>query len=146
MILGIGNEMRGDDGLGSVLAQELSNLEDKNITIFDGKTVPENFTGAIKRETPSHIIILDAVEMGEPPGHVKLVFKEEIANYSISTHAMPLSFLINYLETTTSAKIMLMGIQPKNMDLIDEMSPEIHESLNYVLKMFKHALKNLKKS
>jgi hydrogenase maturation protease len=83
--------------------------------------------------------------MGEPPGHVKLVFKEEIANYSISTHAMPLSFLINYLETTTSAKIMLMGIQPKDMDLIDEMSPEIHESLNYVLKMFGHTLKNLKK-
>lgn len=146
MILGIGNEMRGDDGLGSVLAQELSNLEDKNITIFDGKTVPENFTGAIKRETPSHIIILDAVEMGETPGHVKLVFKEEIANYSISTHAMPLSFLINYLETTTSAKIMLMGIQPKDMDLIDKMSPEIHESLNYVLKLFKHTLKKLKKS
>jgi len=145
VILGIGNEMRGDDGLGSVLAQELSNLEDRHITIFDGKTVPENFTGAIKRETPSHIIILDAVEMGEPPGHVKLVFKEEIANYSISTHAMPLSFLINYLETTTSAKIMLMGIQPKDMDLIDEMSPEIHESLNYVLKMFGHTLKNLKK-
>lgn len=146
MILGIGNEMRGDDGLGSVLAQELSNLEDKNITIFDGKTVPENFTGAIKRETPSHIIIVDAVEMDETPGHVKLVFKEEIANYSISTHAMPLSFLINYLETTTSAKIMLMGIQPKDMDLIDNMSPEIHESLNYVLKLFKHTLKNLKKS
>jgi hydrogenase 3 maturation protease len=146
VILGIGNEMRGDDGLGSVLAQELSNLEDKNITIFDGKTVPENFTGAIKRETPSHIIIVDAVEMDETPGHVKLVFKEEIANYSISTHAMPLSFLINYLETTTSAKIMLMGIQPKDMDLIDNMSPEIHESLNYVLKLFKHTLKNLKKS
>ena len=85
MILGIGNEMRGDDGLGSVLAQELSKLKGKNITIFDGKTVPENFTGAIKRETPSHIIILDAVEMDELPG--QLVFKEEIANYSISTHA-----------------------------------------------------------
>ena len=136
--------MRGDDGLGSVLAQELSNLEDNNIAIFDGKTVPENFTGAIKRENPSHIIILDAVEMDEPPGHVKLVFKEEIANYSISTHAMPLSFLINYLETTTSAKIMLMGIQPKNMDLIDIISPEIQESLNKVLELFKYTLENFK--
>lgn len=144
VILGIGNEIRGDDGLGSVLAQELSNLEDNNITIFDGKTVPENFTGAIKRENPSHIIILDAVEMDEPPGHVKLVFKEEIANYSISTHAMPISFLINYLETTTSAKIMLMGIQPKNMDLIDKISPEIQESLNKVLELFKYTLENFK--
>ena len=138
--MGIGNEMRGDDGLGSVLAQELSKLKGKNITIFDGKTVPENFTGAIKRENPSHIIILDAVEMDELPGHVKLVFKEEIANYSISTHALPLSILIKYLETTTSAQTMLIGIQPKEMDLIDKISPEIRKSLNKVLKLLEYSL------
>lgn len=142
MILGIGNDMRGDDGLGSILAQKLSILENENITVFDGKTVPENFTGAIKKEIPSHIILLDAVEMNKPPGHIKLVSKEEIANYSISTHAMPLSFLIKYLESTTPAEIMLMGIQPDNMDLICEISPKIQESLNYVLKLFKHVLKN----
>jgi hydrogenase 3 maturation protease len=141
VILGIGNEMRGDDGLGSILAQKLATLENKNITIFDGKTVPENFTGAIKRETSSHIILLDAVEMNEPPGHIKLVAKEKIANYSISTHAMPLSFLIKYLESTTPAEIMLLGIQPDNMDLICEVSPKIQESINYVLKLFNHVLK-----
>jgi hydrogenase 3 maturation protease len=141
VILGIGNEMRGDDGLGSILAQKLANLKNRNITVFDGKTVPENFTGAIKKETPSHIILLDAVEMNEPPGHIKLVTKEEIANYSISTHAMPLSFLIKYLESTTPAEIMLLGIQPENMDLICEISPKIQESLNYVLTLFNHEFK-----
>jgi len=141
VILGIGNDMRGDDGLGSILAQELSILENENITVFDGKTVPENFTGAIKREIPSHILLLDAVEMNEEPGHIRLVMKEEIANYSVSTHAMPLSFLIKYLESTTSAEIMLLGIQPENMNLICEVSPKIQESLNYVLKFFNHVLK-----
>lgn len=141
MILGIGNEIRGDDGLGSILAQKLSIIENKNITVFDGKSVPENFTGAIKREIPSHILLLDAVEMNEEPGHIRLVMKEEIAKYSVSTHAMPLSFLIKYLESTTSAEIMLLGIQPENMDLICELSPKIQESLNYVLKLFNHVLK-----
>ncbi len=143
MILGIGNEMRGDDGLGSILAQKLSIIEKKNITVFDGKSVPENFTGVIKRETPSHIIILDAVEMNKEPGHIRFVMKEEIANYSVSTHAMPLSFLVKYLESTTSAEIMLLGIQPENMDLICELSPNIQESLNYVLKLFNHVLKTI---
>lgn len=133
--------MRGDDGLGSILAQKLSIIEKKNITVFDGKSVPENFTGVIKRETPSHIIILDAVEMNKEPGHIRFVMKEEIANYSVSTHAMPLSFLVKYLESTTSAEIMLLGIQPENMDLICELSPNIQESLNYVLKLFNHVLK-----
>lgn len=144
MVLGIGNEMRGDDALGSILAQKLLILENKNITVFDGKTVPENFTGAIKRETPSHIILLDAVEMNEQPGHIKLVAKEDIANYSISTHAMPLSFLIKYLESTTPAEIILLGIQPENMDLICEISPKIQESINYVLRLFNQVLKTFR--
>ncbi|WP_292614401.1 hydrogenase maturation peptidase HycI [Methanobacterium sp. BAmetb5] len=136
VILGIGNEMRGDDGLGSVLAQKLVPYEKENLTVFDGKTVPENFTGAIKREAPSHIIILDAVKMNESPGHIRLVAKEEIGNYSISTHALPLSFLIKYLESTHPAKIMLMGIQPQNMDLNHPISPEIQKSMDYVYRLF----------
>ena len=143
VILGIGNELRGDDAIGSVLAQEMSKLflEKESITIIDGKTVPENFTGTIKRETPSHIILLDAVEMNKTPGQIKLVKKDEIENYNISTHAMPLSFLIKYLESTSSAKIILLGIQPKEMDLTNEISSEVQTSANYILKLFHAILK-----
>lgn len=138
VILGIGNELRGDDALGSILARELAVLfqENDNVTVFDGGAVPENFTGAIRKEEPSHIIILDAVDMNEPPGHIRLVKKDEIANYSISTHAMPLSFLIKYLESTSSADITLLGIQPKNMNLIQETSPEVKKSIEHVIGIF----------
>jgi hydrogenase 3 maturation protease len=143
VVLGIGNDMRGDDALGSVLAQEMSKsfLENENITVFDGKTVPENFTGAIRRENPSHIILLDAVEMNETPGYIKLVSKEEIVNYGISTHAMPLSFLIKYLESTCPAEMILLGIQPKDMNLMNEISSEVQNSTDYVLKLFNIVLK-----
>ncbi len=143
VIMGIGNEMRGDDAIGSVLAQEMSKLflEKERITIIDGKTVPENFTGTIKRETPSHIILLDAVEMNKTPGQIKLVKKDEIENYNISTHAMPLSFLIKYLESTSSAKIILLGIQPKEMDLTNEISSEVQTSANYIVELFHAILK-----
>lgn len=142
MILGIGNDMRGDDALGSVLAQKMSNLfsENKDVVIFDGKTVPENFTGAIKRENPSHIILLDAVKMKETPGYIKFVNKEEIANYSISTHAMPLSFFIKYLESTSPSELILLGIQPKDMNLICEISSEVQKSMGYVLELFNTVL------
>jgi hydrogenase 3 maturation protease len=135
VILGIGNEMRGDDGLGPVMAQKLAPYEKENFTVFDAKTVPENFTGAIKKEAPSHMIILDAVDMNEAPGHIRLVNKEEIANYNISTHAMSLSFLIKYLESTHPVKIILLGIQPKNMDLNRGISPEIQKSMDYIYRL-----------
>jgi hydrogenase 3 maturation protease len=143
VILGIGNDLRGDDAIGSVLAQEMSKifLEKDKIAVFDGKTVPENFTGAIKRENPSHIILLDAVKMRETPGHIKLVKKEQIGNYNLSTHAMPLSFLIKYLESTSPAEIILIGIQPKDMNLINEMSKEVQNSANFILKLFLTILK-----
>jgi hydrogenase 3 maturation protease len=143
VLLGIGNDMRGDDAVGSVLAQELSKLLDENgsVAVFDGKTVPENFTGAIKKEKPSHIIMLDAVEMNETTGNIKLVSKEEIANYSISTHAMPLSFLIKYLESTCPAEMILLGIQPGNMNLINKMTPEVEKSASDVLDVFNNILK-----
>lgn len=62
--------MRGDDAVGTVLAQKLAKIftENEKITVFDGKTVPENFTGAIRKERPSHIILVDAVDMNKNQG------------------------------------------------------------------------------
>jgi hydrogenase 3 maturation protease len=144
VVLGIGNDMRGDDALGSLLARKLSNLlkDNQDVTVYDAGTVPENFTGAIKKDNPSHIILIDAVDMKETPGFIRLITKDEIANYSISTHALPLSFLIRYLESTGTAHTLLLGIQPKNMDLSDEISIEVEKSITYLLKLLDRLIKS----
>ncbi|BAW31285.1 MAG TPA: hydrogenase maturation peptidase HycI [Methanothermobacter sp.] len=137
LILTVGNELRGDDGLGPAIAKKLSKNRKENLTVIDGGTVPENFTGKIKMEDPSHIIIIDAVEMGAEPGTIKIIKKDEIANYNISTHAMPLSFLIEYLKTHKDYKITLIGIQPKKLEFSTKISKPVKESmekLNSILK------------
>lgn len=138
VILGIGNEIKGDDALGSIISQKTSKLFDKNenIVVFDGGTVPENYTGLIRKENPTHIILVDAVDMKKEPGHIRVVEKEEIANYNISTHAMPISFLIKYLETTVNAQIILVGVQPKNMELAEGISKEVEKSIEKVVSTF----------
>ncbi len=138
VILGIGNEIRGDDSLGSVIAQRLSKFFDgqDDVVVLDGGTVPENYTSLIRRENPTHIILFDAVDMKKKPGFVRIVKKEEITSYNISTHAMPLSFLIKYLESTTGAKIILIGIQPKNLDITQTTSKEVEESIENVVSVF----------
>ena len=143
--MGIGNEIKGDDALGSLIAQKTSKLfhENENVVIFDGGTVPENYTGLIRKENPTHIILVDAVDMKKEPGYIRVVKKEEIANYNISTHAMPISFLIKYMETTVDAQIILVGIQPKSMVLAEEISKEVKESIDEVvdtlLKLARHS-------
>jgi hydrogenase 3 maturation protease len=144
VILGIGNQIRGDDALGSIIAQRLSELYRKNdqIVVFDGGMVPENYLGPIKKENPSHVVLIDAVDMKQNPGFIRIVKKEEIVKYHISTHAMPISFLIKYLETENNVKIILIGIQPKKMDLTQEISKEIENSIEKILKILTSLLKN----
>lgn len=134
VILGIGNQLRGDDFAGSLVAKKLGQaLKKEYITVFDGGTVPENFTGMIKKEDPSHLILIDAADMGKPPGYIKIIKKNEISQYNISTHAMPLSFLIKYLEHSIEVDTILIGIQPKEMELVEAVSPEVDASVTFLV-------------
>ena len=103
--------MRGDDAIGPIIARKLNVIfkKQKDFIVINAETVPENYTGLIRKEEPSHIIFIDAVEMNRNPGEIKLIESNEIANYSISTHAMPISFMIKYIESFTDAKILLIG-------------------------------------
>jgi hydrogenase 3 maturation protease len=142
IFLCIGNEMRGDDSAGPLIAQKLEETLGKkpNILIINAGTVPENYTGVIRQENPSLIILVDAVEMNSDPGTLRLVKSDEIANYSISTHAMPLSFMIKYLKSFSKAEIILIGIQPKNLEMSNHISPElqigIDKLVNHLQKIF----------
>lgn len=118
VILGIGNDIRGDDGLGQYIVNKLDKkINNDNIEIINAKTVPENFTGKIRSIDPSHVLIVDAVIMDEKPGTIRLVKKEEVSSVSISTHSMSLSYLVKYLELKKPYNILFIGIQPENMNL-----------------------------
>jgi hydrogenase 3 maturation protease len=141
IFLCIGNDMRGDDALGPLIAKSLVKLfqNQNDIIIINAETVPENYTGLIRKENPSHIIFIDAVEMKMIPGTIKLVKCDKITDYNISTHAMPLSFLIKYLESFTDANILLIGIQPKNMEMSHRISNEVKIALDELTKIIKNS-------
>lgn len=139
IILCIGNDMRGDDAAGPIVAEKLEHeilsCPDKypDIRVVNAATVPENYTGLIRSESPSHIIFVDAVEMGQDPGSLRLVYEDEIANYSISTHAMPLSFMIKYLKSFSDAEVILVGIQPKSLEMFEGVSDELKDGIEYLM-------------
>jgi hydrogenase 3 maturation protease len=141
IFLCIGNDMRGDDGLGPLMARNLTKLfkNQSELLVINAETVPENYSGLIRKENPSHIIFIDAVEMKMSPGSIKLVKCEEIAEYNISTHAMPLSFIIKYLESFTDAKILLIGIQPKNMEMSNPISKEVKSGVEELTRIINNS-------
>ena len=118
IVLGVGNELKSDDGVGPFIINKLidENIEKDNLLFINAETVPENFTGKIRKENPSHVIIVDACLMGENPGEIKIVDKDDFANIGISTHSMSLSYFVKYLERDTDFKVTFVGIEPETMD------------------------------
>ena len=140
IVLGVGNELKCDDGIGPYIINKLKeeNIEDKNKLLFiDGKTVPENFTGKIRKEKPTHLIIVDACLMGGKPGDINIVNKYDFANIGISTHSMSLSFFVRYLEKDNDIQIIFVGIEPESMDFADNPTPDVENAANEFINTLK---------
>lgn len=118
IILGIGNELKYDDGAGPFIVSRLSKeISKENIILINAQTVPENFTGKIRKENPSHIIIIDACLMGLNPGDYQIVNSDEFSNIGISTHSMSLSYFVKFLNQDN---VIFLGIEPQSLELIDQ--------------------------
>jgi hydrogenase 3 maturation protease len=142
LVFTIGNSMRGDDGLGPLLSDtlydKLVKITDKdtdNIFLLNTESTPENHTHEIRNLKPSHIIIIDAVEFDAKPGEMLIIDKNQIDTFNVSTHSMPISFIINFIEETIGSKIMTVGIQPKQMNLNNIISDEVKKSVDELTDM-----------
>lgn len=135
LILGVGNELKCDDGVGPFI---VDNLDEKdNVICINAKTVPENFTGKIRKEQPSHVIIVDACLMGGEAGDIKIVDKDDFVNIGISTHSMSLSYFVKYLERDNDFKIIFVGIEPETMDWGEKPTEQVEKTAYYFIDLLK---------
>lgn len=110
-IMCIGNREGGDDAVGPYIADK---LKDSDIEVIDCGTVPENYTGVIKKYNPNNLVIVDAADMGLKSGEFRIIPKEKVGVMHISTHGIPVSVLIKYLEQYVK-KIIFIGVQPEKI-------------------------------
>ena len=134
VILGIGNELRGDDGAGAALAESLRGKV--RAEVINGGEVPESYTGKVKEFNPEIIIVADAVDMGEKPGSVSLIERDKLADFpATSTHNIPLKVLADYLHAETGAAVLLLAVQPRSTAFGAALSPEVAASLGAIEKL-----------
>jgi hydrogenase 3 maturation protease len=127
VVMGIGNPCRGDDAAGSMVAQQISDAP--GVRVIDAQDVPESYFRQVVSEGPDTVVLIDAVDLGSAPGSVALLDKDQVAGYWPSTHRMPLSLLMDYLERETHARIFLIAIQPRHTAFLQPMSGEVHASV-----------------
>ncbi len=137
VIVGIGNIMKGDDGLGPALVKRLDG-KIKAVCIDTG-LAPENHTGRITKENPDTVLLVDATHLDLPPGRYEILKPKDILKSGFTTHDISPAMFIEYLRSRTEANIFLLGVQPKNLSLGDEMSDSVKKALDEVEKLIKEA-------
>ena len=143
LIVCLGNELRGDDGIGEYIAKLLvnENLSDK---VLDLGMSPEALIGSSKITKHRKLIFIDAISANLPPGTVVFGEIEELEKRPIllTTHTVPLSLIVKYLRLTIpSLKAYLIGIQVKRveigMGISDEVLKSGREVANLILSLVK---------
>lgn len=129
VIIGIGNTLRGDDGVGSLLA---SWIKDKiPYTVYDVATSPENYLGKIIKDKPDNLVIIDAVDFGAKPGEFSLLEAQDLkATNLFCTHNASIGLTINYLQSNLKVDIIILIIQPKTILFSENLSPEVNATLD----------------
>jgi len=87
------------------------------LKLFSCGVTPENYTGEIKRFKPSHILIVDALDMAKEAGEISIIdAKKKSVNVSFSTHGLPIKMLMDYLTQSLGCRIVSIGIQPESIE------------------------------
>ncbi len=138
-VLGIGNDLRRDDGLGPFIIGSL-NIEHPSVMLENVGSVPEAFARPIAEFGADRVILVDAADMRKPVGHAELVTRDRIGGIAISTHHMPLSFLMMYLEQETGAQTVLLGVQPQNIDFGEGLTTEVERVARDLVRLLEQIL------
>ncbi len=139
-VLGIGNDMRRDDGVGLYIINRLE--ADRSVVMIENVgSVPEAFTRPLLEFGAERIILIDAADMGLPPGSVRLINKEHISSVALTTHSLPLSFLMMYFEQETHARTILLGIQPESIDFGEGLTPVVFDTAENLIIILNRLIK-----
>ena len=135
IVLGIGNRLGGDDAAGNCVIDILNRrrrganaLLPAEIMAIDTGTAPESYTSFIRQHRPDLLILVDAADMGLPPGALRTITPEKISILSFSTHHMPLSMFIAYVREFCG-KVLLIGVQPERTEVGSGISKAVRKSI-----------------
>ncbi len=133
-ILGVGNELRGDDAIGPALVNALQGKI--AATLIDAGDTPEDYWAVLEAIHPEVVLIVDAVALGSAPGDVALVEIAQLAGTRLTTHNTSIALLAQALRERTACDVLVIGIQPQELSLGMPMSQRVRATLDCLVHLF----------
>jgi hydrogenase maturation protease len=138
VVIGVGNPLMGDDGLGVAAVQRLRGWRfDPPVQVIDGGTWGMNLLPFI--EDAERVLFLDAIDVGAPPGTAIVLERDEIpralANNKVSPHQVDVRevLALSELRGTLPDAVAAIGLQPSVVELGTSLSPELDPRLDEML-------------
>jgi hydrogenase maturation protease len=130
VIIGLGNPLRGDDGVGVRVAQVLAmQALPGDVEVVDGGTQGLGIVNLM--EGRQRVILVDAANVGRAPGEFVLFRLDEVGllgdDHSISIHSAGLrdALLLAQALQILPDEVLIVGIQPAHLEWDGGLSPEV---------------------
>ncbi|PMP93678.1 MAG: HyaD/HybD family hydrogenase maturation endopeptidase [Thermodesulfobacterium geofontis] len=146
VVLGIGNILLSDEGVGVKVVQDLESQYafPENVELVDGGVGSFSLLPYI--ESAKKLLVIDAISGGKPPGTI-YKFKDEEIPYQVieklSTHELNFSDILNLakLRGKYPEELVIIGIEPQSLELkvglTDTVKQNYKKLLNEVLDQLK---------
>jgi len=133
-VLGIGNTLLRDEGVGCHVAHALEDIHLTDVKIIDGGTCPDVLHFL---EDTDKLIIVDAVKGGGTPGQIYRFHLEDITLEQkpfLSLHDLGLvdSLMLTQLCHNISEAVII-GVEPKEINWGLELSPELQGKMPQII-------------
>ena len=140
LILGLGNPLLGDEGIGVRVIEELKGLQlPDGVEAVEGGTAGVGLVGLM--EGYQRVIIVDAADMGHPPGRVvrftPLEVQFKTAEAPLSLHQIGLGEVLALAEALEAApaEVIIIGVQPGRIEAGVGLSPEVEGAIPQIIGM-----------
>ncbi len=147
LVLGVGNILLGDEGIGVHVVRELE--EEKlsgNVELMDAGTGLFSIAHLLKKR--KKVIVIDAAKGGEEPGTIYRILPSQIKNEHnkiLSMHEIGLRECLTTLEQEgVSQDIVIIGIEPDLIDWGIQLSSRLQQKLPEIIRAVLSEISNCK--
>ncbi len=133
-VLGIGNILLSDEGLGVVAVKRFAEEYEfpESVKIMDGGTLGIDLMYFL--EGTEKFLVVDAVAGGKPPGTFYKIKNDDVKKYfknKVSMHELGFQEVMALMELRgfPIKEIVILGLEPKSFATSLELSPEVEEKI-----------------
>lgn len=134
LIIGIGNPLRCDDGVGSLIAERLMafpGLQIENLALR-----PDACLDLLTDCRPRQLVVFDAADFSGAAGELRLIDRVRLHDHALTSHRLPLAPMLEWIEFEYATPCRCLGIQPASLQRGEQLTPQVSRTADLIVAWF----------